>query len=155
MSAPPVAKSRFLRRICGEPTDVTPVWLMRQAGRYMPEYRALRAKHSLLEIINNPELSVEVTLQPVNAFDLDAAIIFSDILPPLVGMGLQLSFSKGEGPVIHNPVRTAADIFALNTPDPRETMRGTLEAIRLLRPELDSRGLPLIGFAGAPFTLAC
>ncbi|MEZ4529530.1 MAG: uroporphyrinogen decarboxylase [Thermomicrobiales bacterium] len=155
VSAPPVAKSRFLRRICGEPTDVTPVWLMRQAGRYMPEYRALRAKHSLLEIINNPELSVEVTLQPVNAFDLDAAIIFSDILPPLVGMGLQLSFSKGEGPVIHNPVRTAADIFALNTPDPRETMRGTLEAIRLLRPELDSRGLPLIGFAGAPFTLAC
>jgi uroporphyrinogen decarboxylase len=137
------------------PTDATPVWLMRQAGRYMPEYRALRAKHSLLDLIKQPELAAEVTLQPLNAFDLDAAIIFSDILPPLEGMGLQLSFVKGEGPVIHNPVRCAADIDALRTPDPRESMHFTIETIRMLRPELDARGLPLIGFAGAPFTLAC
>jgi len=154
-TAPPVAESRLLRRIQGVPTDVTPVWLMRQAGRYMPEYRALRQQHSLLELIKTPELAVDVTLQPVNAFDLDAAIIFSDILPPLEGMGLELSFLKGEGPVIHNPVRTAADIAALRTPDPRESLCYTLEAIRLVRNELDARGLPLIGFAGAPFTLAC
>ncbi len=154
-TAPPVAESRFLKRIHGTPTEVTPVWLMRQAGRYMPEYRALRARHTLLEIIRQPELAAEVTLQPMNAFDLDAAIIFSDILPPLEGMGLQLSFARGEGPVIHNPVRTGADIAALSTPDPRDSMRSTLEAIELVRPELDARGLPLIGFAGAPFTLAC
>jgi uroporphyrinogen decarboxylase len=134
---------------------VTPVWLMRQAGRYMPAYRELRQTHSLLELIKTPELAVEVTLQPVNAFDLDAAIIFSDILPPLEGMGLELSFLKGEGPVIHNPVRTAVDIAALRTPDPRESLWYTLDAIRLVRNELDARGLPLIGFAGAPFTLAC
>jgi uroporphyrinogen decarboxylase len=154
-TAPPVAESRFLKRIQGVPTDVTPVWLMRQAGRYMPEYRALRKKHSLLELIKSPELAVEVTLQPVDAFDLDAAIIFSDILPILEGMGLELSFVKGEGPVIHNPVRTAADISALRTPDPRESMSFTLDAIRMARSALDSRGVPLIGFAGAPFTLAC
>ena len=154
-TAPPVAESRLLRRIQGVPTDVTPVWLMRQAGRYLPSYRALRQQHSLLELIKTPELAVEVTLQPLNAFDLDAAIIFSDILPPLEGMGLELSFLKGEGPVIHNPVRTAADIAALRTPDPRESLCYTLEAIRMVRNELDARGLPLIGFAGAPFTLAC
>lgn len=155
VSARPLAESRFLRRIHGEPTEITPVWLMRQAGRYMPEYRALRKKHSLLEMIESPELAAEVTLQPIEAFDLDAAIIFSDILPPLQGMGLELSFVKGEGPVIHNPVRTPADIRALRTPDPREALPYTLEALRLVRAELDGRGLPLIGFAGAPFTLAC
>ncbi len=154
-TAPPLTESRLLDRIQGTPTEITPIWLMRQAGRYMPEYRALRKTHTLLGLIKQPELAAEVTLQPLNAFDLDAAIIFSDILPPLEGMGLELSFQKGEGPVIHNPVRTAADIAALRTPDPRESMHFTLDAIRLLRPELDSRGLPLIGFAGAPFTLAC
>jgi uroporphyrinogen decarboxylase len=121
----------------------------------MPAYRALRERYSLLELIRNPELALAVTLQPIDAFDLDAAIIFSDILPLLEGMGLELSFEKGEGPVIHNPVRTAADIAALRTPDPRESMGFTLEAIRLARRELEPRGLPLIGFAGAPFTLAC
>jgi uroporphyrinogen decarboxylase len=121
----------------------------------MPAYRALRERYSLLELIRNPELALAVTLQPIDAFDLDAAIIFSDILPLLEGMGLGLSFEKGEGPVIHNPVRTAADIAALRTPDPRESMGFTLEAIRLARRELEPRGLPLIGFAGAPFTLAC
>lgn len=154
-TATPVAESRFLQCIAGNPTDVTPVWLMRQAGRYMPAYRELRRQYPLLELIKTPQLAAEVTLQPIDAFDLDAAIIFSDILPPLEGMGLELSFIKGEGPVIHNPVRTAADIEALRTPDPRESLWYTLEAIRLARAELDGRGLPLIGFAGAPFTLAC
>ncbi|UCG24167.1 MAG: uroporphyrinogen decarboxylase, partial [Chloroflexota bacterium] len=101
-----------------------------------------------------PELACEVTMQPIEAFDLDAAIIFADILPPLEGMGLSLEFIKGEGPVIHNPVRTAADIEALRTPAPEESLFFTLEAIKLARQELDGRGLPLIGFSGAPFTLA-
>ncbi len=144
---------RFLNACRREPVDAVPIWLMRQAGRYMAEYRALRQKYTILEIIKTPELAVEVTLQPVNAFDLDAAIIFADILPPLEGMGLQLTFEKGEGPVIHNPLRTPADIAALRLPDPRESLAFTLQAIRLARRELDGR-IPLIGFSGAPFTLA-
>src|SRR4051812_17896111 len=146
--------SRFLRACRHEPVDATPIWLMRQAGRYMPEYRALREKYGILEIIKQPELACEVTLQPMNAFDLDAAIIFADILPPLEGMGLTLTFEKGDGPVIHNPVRSAADVERLQTPSPEEALPFTLEAIRLARQELDSRGKPLIGFSGAPFTLA-
>ncbi len=126
---------------------------MRQAGRYMPEYRAVRERHSLLEIVKTPELAVEVTLQPINAFELDAAIIFADLLPPLEGMGLQLTYEKGEGPVIHNPLRTPADIAALRVPDSRESVGYTLEAIRLAKRELADR-VPLIGFAGSPFTLA-
>jgi uroporphyrinogen decarboxylase len=133
---------------------MTPIWLMRQAGRYMPDYRRLREKHTLLELIKTPELACEVTLQPMNAFDLDAAIIFADILPPLEGMGLTLEFVSGEGPVIGNPVRTAADVARLRTPPPEEGLWFTLEAIRLARAQLDARGLPLIGFSGAPFTLA-
>jgi uroporphyrinogen decarboxylase len=126
---------------------------MRQAGRYMPEYRALRERHSLLEIVKTPELAVEVTLQPIDAFAVDAAIIFADLLPPLEGMGLRLSFEKGEGPVIHNPVRSPADITALRVPNPRESVAYTLEAVRLAKRELGGH-VPLIGFAGAPFTLA-
>jgi uroporphyrinogen decarboxylase len=126
---------------------------MRQAGRYMPEYRAVRERHSLLEIVKTPELAVEVTLQPIRAFELDAAIIFADLLPPLEGMGLQLTYEKGEGPVIHNPLRMPADIAALRVPDPHESVGYTLEAIRLAKRELENR-VPLIGFAGAPFTLA-
>src|SRR6478672_12922561 len=144
---------RFLRACRGLPVDRTPVWFMRQAGRYMPEYRAVRARHSLLEIVKSPELAVEVTLQPINAFDLDAAIIFADLLPPLEGMGLRLTYERGEGPVIHNPLRTPADIAALRVPDPCESVGYTLEAIRLVKRELADR-VPLIGFAGAPFTLA-
>src|SRR5258706_8276510 len=102
--------SRFLRACRREKVDATPVWLMRQAGRYMAEYRQLREKYSILELIKTPELACEVTLQPMNAFDLDAAIIFADILPPLEGMGLELDFVKGEGPAIYNPVRTANDV---------------------------------------------
>ncbi len=144
---------RFLAACRREPVDCTPVWLMRQAGRYMSEYRALRERYSILEIIKTPELAVEVTLQPIRAFDLDAAIIFADILPPLEAMGLDLAFVKGDGPVIHNPVRSAADVRALRRPDPEEDLRFTLEAIRLARRELEGRA-PLIGFSGAPFTLA-
>jgi uroporphyrinogen decarboxylase len=144
---------RFLRACRREPTDCTPVWLMRQAGRYMPEYRAVRERHGFLEMVKTPELAAEVTLQPVRAFPVDAAIIFADILPPIEGMGIQLTFEKGEGPVIHNPVRSAADVAALRQPDPRETVAFTLAAIRLVKQELAGR-LPLIGFSGAPFTLA-
>ncbi len=146
--------SRFLKACRRETTDATPIWLMRQAGRYMEEYRALREQYSILQIIKTPELAREVTMQPINAFDLDAAIIFADILPPLEGMGLELDFLKGEGPVIYNPVRSAADVEELRVLPPEETLWFTLEAIRLTREELDSRGIPLIGFSGAPFTLA-
>jgi uroporphyrinogen decarboxylase len=148
------SEHRFLKACRCEPVEVTPIWLMRQAGRYMAEYRALRQKYSILEIIKTPDLAVEVTLQPINAFNLDAAIIFADILPPLEGMGLKLTFEKGEGPVIHNPIRTPADIEKLHQPDPRESVAFTLEAISLARQELAGR-VPLIGFSGAPFTLAC
>ena len=146
---------RLLRACERLPVDVTPIWIMRQAGRYMREYRELRKAYGILEIIKTPELACEVTMQPIEAYDLDAAIIFADILPPLEGMGLTLEFVKGEGPIIHNPVRTAADVAALHTPPPEESLSFTLEAIRLARRELESRSIPLIGFSGAPFTLAC
>ena len=155
-ASPPDAEptSLVLRAYRGLPTARTPVWLLRQAGRYMPEYRALRERHSMLELIRTPELAAQVTLQPVEAFGVDAAIIFSDILPPLVGMGLDLDFVKGDGPRIGNPVSTPRDVDLLAAPPAEETMAGTLEAIRLVRAELESRDVPVIGFAGAPFTLA-
>jgi uroporphyrinogen decarboxylase len=128
---------------------------MRQAGRYMAEYRELRRTYRILDIIKTPELACRVTMQPVTAFPLDAAIIFADILPPLEGMGLQLEFQHGEGPVILNPVRELTDIEALSVPDVRDSLWFTLEAIGLARAELDPLGIPLIGFSGAPFTLAC
>lgn len=146
--------SRFLKACRREPVDATPIWLMRQAGRYMEEYRELRKSYGILDLIKTPELAREVTMQPINAFDLDAAIIFADILPPLEGMGLELEFIKGEGPHIHNPVRTEADVAALKTPPPEEALSFTLEAIKLTRKALEPKGIPLIGFSGAPFTLA-
>lgn len=146
--------SRFLRACHRLPVDATPVWLMRQAGRYMSEYRELRAEHSMLETINTPELAAEVTLQPMQAFDLDAAIIFADILPPLIGMGLELEFVPGKGPVIHNPISSPEDINRLETPPAEDTLGPTLEAIEIVTRELEPRDIPLIGFAGAPFTLA-
>jgi uroporphyrinogen decarboxylase len=142
---------RFLRACRREPVDRTPVWFMRQAGRYLPEYRALREKHSLLELVRTPELAVEVTLQPIRALPLDAAILFSDLLVPLAPLGIPFDFRKGEGPVIDAPLRSAADVAALRRFEPREELRAVLETIRLLRRELR---VPLIGFAGAPFTLA-
>jgi uroporphyrinogen decarboxylase len=144
---------RFLAACRREPVDRTPVWFMRQAGRYMPEYRVLRARHKLLELCLTPELAVEVTLQPVHALGVDAAILFSDLLLPLAPLGLPFDFQAGEGPVIETPVRTRADVERLRRFEPRQELAPVLEAVRLLRRELDGR-VPLIGFAGAPFTLA-
>jgi uroporphyrinogen decarboxylase len=126
---------------------------MRQAGRYMPEYRAIRARHTLLDICAQPELAAEVTLQPINAFDVDAAIIFADILLPLVPMGMNLEFAAGEGPVLHNPLRSRADIDALRDIDPVADLKSTLDALSIVRREIDGK-VALIGFAGGPFTLA-
>jgi uroporphyrinogen decarboxylase len=144
---------RFLKACRREQVDCTPVWFMRQAGRYMAEYRALRAKHTLLEICQQPELAAEVTLQPVRALGVDAAILFADILLPLMPMGIDLEFAKGEGPIIHNPIGSRADVEALRPVEPRDSLAHVLEAVRLVRRELDGH-TPLIGFAGAPFTLA-
>ncbi len=144
---------RFLRACRREPVDRTPVWFMRQAGRYMPEYRAIRQRHSLLDICRRPELAAEVTLQPVDRLDVDAAILFSDLLLPFEPLGIPFDFVKGEGPVIHEPVRTADDVARLRKFEPRESLAHVLATIRLLRAELADR-VPLIGFGGAPFTLA-
>jgi uroporphyrinogen decarboxylase len=146
--------SAFLRACLGLPVERTPVWLLRQAGRYQPAYRAIRERHSLLEVIRTPELAAQVTLLPIDSFGLDAAIVFADILPPLVGMGLDLEFATGDGPHIGNPIATRRDVDLLGTPPAVETMAGTLEAIRIVRRELEPRDVPVIGFAGAPFTLA-
>lgn len=144
---------RFLKACRREQVDCTPVWFMRQAGRYMAEYRAIRARHTLLEICQLPELAAEVTLQPVRAFNVDAAILFADILLPLIPMGINLEFAQGEGPVIHNPIGSRSDVEALRTVNPYESLGHVLEAVKIVRRELDGR-TPLIGFAGAPFTLA-
>ena len=143
---------RFLRACRRETVDVTPVWFMRQAGRYMAEYRAIREKHSLLEICYQPELAAEVTLQPVRALGVDAAILFADILLPAIPLGVGLEFSKGEGPVLQNPVQSLQDVQRLRPVDPEADLGYVLQAIRLLRGELGAT--PLIGFCGAPFTVA-
>jgi uroporphyrinogen decarboxylase len=143
----------FLRAARLEPTERTPVWMMRQAGRYMPEYRAIREKHGFLDMCYTPELAVEVTLQPVDLIGVDAAILFSDILVVFPGMGLDLEFRSGVGPIINNPVRTAADVAKLTVSDPLEDTGYVMESIKILRRELENK-VPLIGFAGAPFTLA-
>jgi len=148
----PTPYSRFLSACRRQPVDATPVWFMRQAGRYMAEYRAIRKKYSLLEIVKQPELAAEVTLQPVRAFNVDAAILFADILLPLQPLGVDFEFTKGEGPVIHHPIRTQADVDALRPLHPDETLAHVMDAIRLLRTELVNT--PLIGFSGAPFTVA-
>ena len=148
-----MATSRFLRACRREPVDVTPVWFMRQAGRYMAEYRALRERHSLLDICRAPDLATEVTLQPVHRIEVDAAILFSDLLLPLEPMGLPFDFIKGEGPQIESPITSPADIERLKTFEPREALGHVLDAIGMIQRELAGR-VPLIGFAGAPFTLA-
>jgi uroporphyrinogen decarboxylase len=139
----------FLRACRREAVEATPVWIMRQAGRYLPEYRELRARHDFLTACRTPEIAAEITLQPVRRLDVDAAILFSDILLPLPGMGIDVAFNPG--PVIARPVRSRADVDALRVPDPRDALPEVLEAVRILRRELK---VPLIGFAGAPFTLA-
>lgn len=145
---------RFLRALLRQPVDATPVWMMRQAGRYLPEYRATRARAgSFMDLCTNPELACEVTLQPLERFPLDAAILFSDILTIPDAMGLGLYFSEGEGPRFKKPVRTAQDVAALGVPDPEQELRYVMDAVRLIRRELHGR-VPLIGFSGSPWTLA-
>ena len=146
-------ETRLLQAMRGEPVDTTPVWLMRQAGRYQPEYRALRAKHSFLELCKTPELAAEVTLLPVEQMDVDGAILFCDILVVLEAMGLDVAFVKDAGPVIAPVVRTDKDVAALRPFEPEEELGYVMDAIRLLRPALAGK-VPLLGFSGAPFTLA-
>ena len=143
----------FLKACRREPTEYTPVWLMRQAGRYLKEYRALRKKYSFLEMCKNSELAAQVTLQPIEKFGLDAAIIFSDILIPLEPMGVEFEFAKGEGPVFHHPLRQMKEVEKLRIIEPEEDTSFLMEAIRIVRKELEGK-IPLIGFSGAPFTLA-
>ena len=146
---------RFLRALRREPVDCTPVWLMRQAGRYLPEYRATRKEAgSFLGMAKNPEVACEVTLQPLRRFDLDAAILFSDILTIPDAMGLGLYFVEGEGPKFERTVRSAADAAKLGVPDMETELRYVMDAVRVIRRELDGK-VPLIGFSGSPWTLAC
>jgi uroporphyrinogen decarboxylase len=144
---------RFLRACRRQPVDRTPIWLMRQAGRYLAEYREIRSRYSLLEICQNPELAARVTLLPVKRFPLDAAILFSDLLLPLIPLGAKVAYGDDDGPVIQNPLRSRADVRALVRAEPREALASVFLAIREIRRELGDR-VPLIGFAGAPFTLA-
>jgi uroporphyrinogen decarboxylase len=136
-----------------EPTPVTPVWLMRQAGRYLPEYRALRERYGFLELCKTPAAAAEVTLQPVRRFAVDAAILFADILLLLEPLDVGLEFARGEGPVIHRPVRSEADVGRLKPIDVESSVGAVFETVRLVRREL-SPAVALIGFAGAPFTVA-
>ncbi len=144
----------FIKALLKQPVDKTPVWMMRQAGRYLPEYRQVRAKAgSFLNLCTNPELACEVTLQPLRRFDFDAAILFSDILTIPDAMGLGLYFAEGEGPKFERPVRTAADVARLPIPDPVSELRYVVDAVSLIRRELAGQ-VPLIGFSGSPWTLA-
>ena len=144
----------FLRALMRQPIDYTPVWIMRQAGRYLPEYRATREKAGdFMTLCTTPELACEVTLQPLARFDLDAAILFSDILTVPDAMGLGLYFAEGEGPRFKNPVRTEKQIHDLIIPEPEQQLKYVMDAVRLIRRELHGR-VPLIGFAGSPWTLA-
>lgn len=143
---------RFLKACRNEPVDTTPVWLMRQAGRYMPEYNAVRKNVSFLELCHSPELCTEVTLQPIDILGVDAAILFSDILVPIEPMGMKLDFVPA--PVFANPVTCQADVDRLRVIEPEADVPYVIETIKMLRRELASRNVPLIGFAGAPFTLA-
>mgnify|MGYP000952087263 CR=1 FL=1 len=145
---------RFMRAIRHQPVDQTPVWIMRQAGRYLPEYREVRKQAgSFLQLCKTPELACQVTLQPLERFPLDAAILFSDILTIPDAMGLGLYFVEGEGPTFERPVRSERDLSALGVPDPETELRYVLDAVRLIRYELDGK-VPLIGFCGSPWTLA-
>ena len=144
---------RFLRACRKQPVDTVPVWIMRQAGRYLPEYMEVRRKHAFLELCKTPELAAKVTLQPVARLGVDAAILFSDILIPVEAMGVPLEFQESKGPVLGKGVRDRSDVEALRVPDPEQELGFVLEAIRILRRELAGK-VPLIGFSGLPFTLA-
>lgn len=145
----------FIRALLRQPTDYTPLWLMRQAGRYLPEYRATRQRAgSFLKLAKTPDLACEVTLQPLERYDLDAAILFSDILTVPDAMGLGLYFVEGEGPKFERPLRDEAAIMNLAAPDPNESLRYVMDAVRVVRGALGGK-VPLIGFSGSPWTLAC
>ncbi len=149
-----IKNDRLLRALRREPVDRTPVWIMRQAGRYLPEYRVTRARAgSFMQLCQTPELACEVTLQPLARFPLDAAILFSDILTIPDAMGLGLHFVEGEGPKFARPVRSARDVAALGVPDPETDLRYVCDAVRLIRQAL-ADSVPLIGFCGSPFTVA-
>jgi uroporphyrinogen decarboxylase len=148
---PAPSNDRLLRACRLQPVDRTPVWFMRQAGRYLPEYRKVRGSDDILETCRDPARVVEITLQPLRRMDLDAAIVFSDIMVPLVAVGVDVRIEPGTGPVVGDPFRTEADLVRLRPLEPERDVPETLEAIRLLRSELS---VPLIGFAGGPFTLA-
>lgn len=149
-----LANDRFLRALGRQPVDRTPVWMMRQAGRYLPEYRATRAQAgSFMQLCKSPELACEVTLQPLERFPLDAAILFSDILTVPDAMGLGLYFEEGEGPRFERIIERAADVASLAAPDPERELKYVMDAVRLIRRELGGR-VPLIGFAGSPWTVA-
>ena len=153
-ATPAAANDLFLRECRGEPTERRPVWMMRQAGRYLPEYRAVRDRVDFLTLCRTPELAVEATLMPLERYPVDGAVLFADIMLPLDGMGVDYEIRPGVGPVIANPIRTAADVDRIRVVDPEEGTPYVLEAVRQLRSGLDDRAAAL-GFAGAPFTLAC
>lgn len=144
----------ILRTLRGEKTERTPVWMMRQAGRYLPEYMALRAKYGFFERCQTPELAAEITLQPVDIIGVDAAILFSDILVVPQAMGLEVELIESKGPNLPNPIKTAADLKRIRVPEVQETLGYVFDAIKLIKQELNGR-VPLIGFAGAPWTLLC
>jgi uroporphyrinogen decarboxylase len=145
---------RFLRALMRQPVDKTPIWIMRQAGRYLPEYREVRARAGdFMTLCSTPELACEVTLQPLRRFDLDAAILFSDILTIPDAMGLGLYFEEGEGPKFNRTISNARDVSSIGVPDPEQELGYVMDAVRLIRKELDGK-VPLIGFSGSPWTLA-
>jgi uroporphyrinogen decarboxylase len=148
-----VSEPLLVRALRREPVERTPVWFMRQAGRSLPEYRRLREQHSFFELAATPELCAEVTLQPVRRHDVDAAILFADIMTPVLGMGLGVELVEGVGPIVERPIRSRADVDRLRVPDPEEALPHVLEALRLVRDELAAEKA-LIGFCGGPFTVA-
>jgi uroporphyrinogen decarboxylase len=148
-----VADPLLVRAARREPVERTPVWFMRQAGRSLPEYRALRERHSFFEVAGTPELCAEVTLQPVRRHAVDAAVLFADIMTPVLGMGVDVELVEGVGPVVDRPIRSARDVARLRVPDPEEAFGNVLEAVRLVRAELEPERA-VIGFCGGPFTVA-
>lgn len=153
MITPALHNSRFMKAARGEPVDATPVWIMRQAGRYLPEYMAVRSKVTFMELCKTPALAAEVTITAQQVLGVDAAILFADLLPMLEPMGIDLEYAKGEGPVIHNPIRSAAEVDRLKLIDDLSTLQFVFDAVKLIRRDL-APDIPLLGFAGAPFTLA-
>ena len=153
MLSPSLQNCRFLKAARREPTDTTPIWIMRQAGRYLPEYMAVRSKVTFIELCKSPELAADVTLSAQRVLGVDAAILFADLLPMLEPMGIDLEYAKGEGPVIHNPIQSAGDVDRIRELEETSSLHFVFEAVRRIRRDLPA-DIPLLGFAGAPFTLA-